>query len=347
LPTQRADSPGRRSPPPGLRIRPFHGEADLAAIRDVVMASDRSDGLVQPVSQAAIAGWCAVSARFDPSQDLLLAVVPGNGEAPLIVGASRLTWYTGRAGIRLYDQDSYLLPAWRGRGIWRAMVRRNERRLREMAAAQPPAPERAFQAWATEHHRRWIAVLEQAGYQAVRHFHNMLRSLDDLPQRPLPSGLETRPVRPDHYRRIWEAQREVHAELFETVAENWTEDRYGAWRDHPGHTLQLWQVAWEGDQVAGLVLPRIDAAENRARDRRRGTVERVFVRRPWRRRGLAGALAVQSLLALQAAGMEEAELGVDSENKSGAFGLYQRLGFQTYRIDIWFRKPLAPPRGAA
>jgi ribosomal protein S18 acetylase RimI-like enzyme len=46
--------------------------------------------------------------------------------------------------------------------------------------------------------------------------------------------------------------------------------------------------------------------------------------------------------------MDEAELGVDSENDSGAFGFYSRLGYVTERTDIWFRKPLgADPTGGA
>jgi mycothiol synthase len=347
LPEQHTSPAGRKPALLGVTFRPFQGEANYAPIRAVVTASDRTDGIIQSVSLADIAGWCAPSARFDPTQDLLLAMDQGTGGAPTVVGVSRLTWYTGRGGIRLYDQDSYLAPEWRGRGIWPAMVQRNERRLREIAAGHCSAPERAFQAWATEAHLQWIAVLEQAGYQTVRHFHNMLCRLDDLPRRPLPAGLEIRRVRPDHYRRIWEAQREVHSELFETVAEHWTEDRYEAWRRQPAHTPHLWQVAWDGDRVAGMVLPRIDAAENRERHRQRGYTERVFVRQPWRRRGLAGALMAESLQALQAAGMDEAELGVDAENESGAFGFYQRLGYQTYRIDIWFRKALDPPPSAA
>jgi ribosomal protein S18 acetylase RimI-like enzyme len=46
------------------------------------------------------------------------------------------------------------------------------------------------------------------------------------------------------------------------------------------------------------------------------------------------------LQVLKAQGMEEAELGVDSENESGAYGFYQRMGYQTFSTDIWFRKPM-------
>jgi ribosomal protein S18 acetylase RimI-like enzyme len=55
---------------------------------------------------------------------------------------------------------------------------------------------------------------------------------------------------------------------------------------------------------------------------------------------LASALIARSLQVLKDQGMLEAELGVDSENESAAFRLYQRLGYQTYSIDTWYRKPM-------
>ena len=110
--------------------------------------------------------------------------------------------------------------------------------------------------------------------------------------------------------------------------------------ENPSHTSHLWQVAWDDDQVAGMVLARINEAENRELDRKRGYTEHIFVRKPWRRCGLARALISSSLRVLEKQGMDEAELGVDSENESRAYDLYRKMGYQTYSIDIWFRKPM-------
>lgn len=183
-------------------------------------------------------------------------------------------------------------------------------------------------------------TLESESYQAVRHFNNMLYRLGEVPKRPMPKGLEIRPVQPEHYHRIWEAQREVVLVLFEEVMENWTGEGYERWLKNPSHTPQFWQVAWEGDQVAGMVLCRIDETENKEMGRKRGYTEHVFVRQPWRKRGLASALLSRGLQALKDQGMQEAELGVDTENESGAQGFYQRMGYQTFSTDIWFRKPM-------
>jgi ribosomal protein S18 acetylase RimI-like enzyme len=303
----------------------------------ILLESAHADGDDWTPSLDEIKAWCAPTVRFDPVKQLVFACVPGETHG---VGVSRVSWYTGRNGARIYAQASFLLPAWRKPGVWPALVREGDRRILEVAAEHPSLSERFLQGWATETQTEWIDALKAEDYQAVRHFRNMVRRLDDVPEQELPSGFEVRPVEAVHMRRIWEAEREVNQGLFEYVAEQWTEEKYPAWLADSSHTPHLWQVAWADDEVAGMVLPRIDEEANRDRERRRGYTEHVFVRRPWRGRGLAKALLVRSLRLLKEQGMDEAELGVDSENDSGAFGFYQRLGYVTERTDIWLRKPL-------
>jgi ribosomal protein S18 acetylase RimI-like enzyme len=313
-------------------------------MRAILLASAETDHDDWTPSLDEITTWCAPTARFDPKRQLVFAMAPAQGISAVEVGVSRVSWYTGTNGARIYPQTSFLLPEWRRPGVWPALVREAERSIREMAAGHSSLPERSFQGWATESQTQWIDALKAEGYEAVRHFRNMVRPLESVPDPEggvLPEGLEVRPVVADHMRRIWEAEAEVNRELFEYVAEQWTDDRYPGWLADASHTPRLWQVAWDGGQLAGMVLPRVDEVANRERDRKRGYTEHVFVRRPWRRRGLAKALLVRSLGVLKEEGVDEAELGVDSENDSGAFGFYQRMGYVTERTDIWFRKPLA------
>ncbi len=331
---------------PKATFRRFQGEADYSLILSILMKSAKADQIVETASLEDIKGWCAPSPRLDPNNDISFAVLDTEGGEPSVIGFSRVSWYTGK-DARLYSQTCYLLSGWRDLGIWPGMVRQNERRLQDIASGHPFVHQRFFQAWATQAQAKWISVLEGEGYQAVRHFHNMLHRLDAIPEQQVPEGLEVRPVQAEHYRSIWEAQKEVNQELFEYVGENWTEERYQSWLADQSHTPQLWQVAWDGAQVAGMVLPRIDKGENQELGRKRGYTEHVFVRRPWRQRGLAKALVVQSLQVLKEQGMEEAELGVDSENESGAFGFYSRLGYEAFSTDIWFRKPMDMNMGAA
>jgi mycothiol synthase len=105
--------------------------------------------------------------------------------------------------------------------------------------------------------------------------------------------------------------------------------------------LAHWKVAWDGDQVAGMVRACIRSAENEQFGRQRGWVENISVRRPWRRRGLARALIGRHrITALRERGMTEGALGVDTENLSGALRLYESCGFVVSKREATWRKPL-------
>jgi ribosomal protein S18 acetylase RimI-like enzyme len=168
----------------------------------------------------------------------------------------------------------------------------------------------------------------------------MLYPLGEAPVRPLPAGLEIRPVLPEHMRAVWEAQREMNSGLFENVAEDWLDEKFPAWLANPENNPRFWQVAWDGDNLAGMVLAHLDEQANEKHNRKRGYTEHIYVRPPWRGRGLASALIARSLQVLKAQGMEEAELGVDAENESAAFRLYESLGYKTFSVDTWFRKAM-------
>jgi ribosomal protein S18 acetylase RimI-like enzyme len=89
-----------------------------------------------------------------------------------------------------------------------------------------------------------------------------------------------------------------------------------------------------------MVQNYIDAEQNAKFNRKRGYTENIAVRRPYRKQGLASALIARSLKMLKELGMEEAALGVDAENLSGALRLYENLGFRTVKRSTDYRKPL-------
>jgi len=313
-------------------------ESDYPLLLEINRSSRQADKNDETVSLEGIARALAQMDGLTPARGVLIASL---ADAPATaIGYSRPGWYSSRADTRLYYQVSFLRQEYRDRGFWQTMVRQNELRLHEIAHEHPPVPQRLLQAWASDSQVDWISVLESTGYRVVRRFSNMLYLLGKAPSNSIPVGFETRPVRPEHMRCIWEAQKEMNEGLFENVAEDWREEKYPAWLENPSHTPQSWQVAWNGDRLAGMVLARIDEKENEERNRKRGYTEHIYVRPRWRKRGLASALIAQSLQVLRDQGMLEAELGVDSENESAAFNLYQRMGYKTFSIDTWFRKTM-------
>lgn len=319
----------------GLAFRRYRGPEDHPAMVRVYNAARQADGLrdVSTVERFDLSYSTLVNC--DPKRDIIIA--EANGE---VVAYARVFWTDGVDGSRSYENFGFVDPAWRRRGIGGAMHRHNEARLREIATAHPEVASKWFSSEGMETALGNVALLERSGYAAVRYFYDMVApTLAGIVAPPMPEGLEVRPVSRDQFRAIWDAS--VEAFRDEWGEQEQTEEDWQRFREEPAHAEQpLWMIGWEGDEVAGAVVTTVPAEENEKHGRARVWVESVAVRRPWRRRGLAKALLARSLVAARGAGFTSAGLGVDSENATGALGLYESLGFAPERRGVAYRKPL-------
>jgi ribosomal protein S18 acetylase RimI-like enzyme len=321
---------------PGLVFRHFAGVSDYPKMIAVINAAKVPDGIERADTVDDLANLYSHLDNCDLAQDFVAAEV--NGE---FIGYARVWWEQEDDGTRRYIQVGCLHPAWRRRGIGRALLRWAEGRLRAIAAAHPNDGQRVFQIWLENRDAQIgkATLLESEGYEPVRFGYMMTRSLeDDIPAAALPEGLEVCPVPPEHYRAVFNA-------LDEAFRDHWghrpaTDANFQEWTGSTIFNPGLWQVAWDGEQVAGMVLNYIDPNENKEYNRLRGWTDPIGVRRPWRRRGLARALILRSLTLLKEQGMTEAALGVDTQNPNGALRLYESCGFRPVRQSVTYRKPL-------
>jgi ribosomal protein S18 acetylase RimI-like enzyme len=98
-------------------------------------------------------------------------------------------------------------------------------------------------------------------------------------------------------------------------------------------------LALDGEEVAAYLLTYFFAADAEATGVREAWVGQVGTRPAWRRRGLASLLLATALTDYREAGYQRAALGVDTENASGALGLYERLGFRVdHRSVNWLKR---------
>jgi len=318
----------------GLSFRHFEGESDYPKMIKVIEASLDADKIERANTIEELANNYAHLSNSDPYQDMIFAEV--NGE---VIGYARGWWQDETDGPLGYGHVGFLAPVWRRKGIGSRMLQWAEDRLREIARSHAVEREKCFQAFAGEVQAGLIAMLEKNGYQPVRYFYEMVRpTLDNIPDFPLPQGLEVRAVLPEHYRAIWDADMEAFQDHWGFSAP--TEEDYQAWLTGITFQPKLWKVAWDAatNQVAGQVKPFINEEENKKFERKRGYTEFISVRRPWRKKGLARALIVQSLHAQKEAGMTESALGVDTENLSGATHVYEDCGFQVVKRNTVYRK---------
>jgi ribosomal protein S18 acetylase RimI-like enzyme len=177
-------------------------------------------------------------------------------------------------------------------------------------------------------------ILAEQGYRYWRSSFQMRIDLDGPPDvPPLPDGIELRPYR------------DVDAEPLRLgINESFVEDTFfhavspGNFREFflkaRATDLALWQIAWDGDDLAGWAL----CWPCRGSDDTLGWVGNLGVRPPYRRRRLGEALLRRGFAALYARGLRQVGLGVDAENPTGAVGLYERAGMRRLlRQDNWVK----------
>lgn len=320
---------------PGLRFRGFQGESDYPNILACIQACIEVDKLERADTLEDVANHFNHLNNCDLDRDMLIAEIDGE-----VVGYCRVEWRQEQPSLdRMYPSLGYLKPAWRRRGLGAAMLQYGEERLRQVASAHPLDGRRFFEAFINDTETGRKAMFLQAGYKPERHFYEMVRpDLENIPEAPLPAGIEVRPAQPEHYRSIWE-------EMAEAFRDHWsytppTEDDFQHFLASSEFQPDLWQIGWDGDQVVGTVLGWINHQSNAAFNRKRGWTEEITVRRPYRGRGIARALIACCLRALKERGMTSACLGVDTQNLSGALHLYESMGYRPVRSSAIYRKPM-------
>jgi GNAT superfamily N-acetyltransferase len=318
----------------GLRFRRFRGEPDYEVITAVIAEGRRGDRIEMVDTVEDVKVTYSSLTNCDPYEDMVFAEVDGK-----CIAFTRVDWSQEIPGPRVYTVWGYVVPEWQRKGLGRALLKNGERRLREIASTHIVETSRVYRGYAADTAAGREALLRSEGYKPERYFFDMVReNLEYLPDAPLPPGLEVREVQPEHYRTIFEAD----AEAFR---DHWgfrepTEEDFQRWRNSKHFDPSLWRIAWDGDQVAGQVKSYIKEEENRKYSRKRGYTEDISVGRPWRKRGLAKALIVQSIELLKKRGMTEAALGVDSQNPTGALRLYEHCGYKTVKRWTCLQKPM-------
>jgi len=158
----------------------------------------------------------------------------------------------------------------------------------------------------------------------------MRRPLDDLPPtQPVPDGYGLR----TYDQSMADVLRETHNRAFGDHANFtpwseiiWNQVVTGSRSFRP--QLSFVVVLDGSDQIVAYLQTAEADANLEATGRREAYVGRIGTLREHRGRGLATALLGHCLHAYRDAGYDEASLDVDSENPSGALGIYERAGFK-------------------
>lgn len=231
-------------------------------------------------------------------------------------------------------------PEWRGRGIGTALIDWQAVRGVERLA-EDSAVEGVLRTYVEERNAGMQSLFEAEGGEVVRYFTEMTRPLgEELPDVPLSEGFEFVTFNDD----ISEAVRQAHNDAFR---DHWgselrDEESWHFTVSHP-EFKPGWSVAvvdTSSGEIAAYQMASYDAAATERVGLREGYTELLGVRRQWRGHRLAPALLAEAMRRFLADGMDNAGLGVDTENPSGALGLYERLGYAATQCSLVFDRTL-------
>lgn len=126
---------------------------------------------------------------------------------------------------------------------------------------------------------------------------------------------------------------EEEKEYLEVEAEIWSDSVLGLNRLHEYKSNDLWTaitVRENGAIIASAMAWQEDEI---------GVIEDVFVKKMWRKQGIAKFLLTTALTYLKDKGLKEAKLMVDTENEK-ALNLYKSVGFEVTEEEKRFYKEL-------
>jgi mycothiol synthase len=275
---------------------------------------------------------------LDLARDTIALVLPDGQLAGYgIVRAPRVVRDIDRINL-----EGAVHPTHRRRGLGRQLLGWLERRADQIHRARQPQLPGAYRVNPFARTADHIALLERAGYAPVRWWNVMSRDLSEPPPQPgpVPAGLRLIPYDGAHD----DAVRRAHNEAFD---EHWgsSEHDRDEWRQwftgHRAFEPASSFLVLDGEEIAAYVLSYFWAAGAAATGVREGYVGQLGTRAAWRKRGLASALLAHALAAFHAAGYHRAGLDVDTDNASGALGLYQRHGFAVDVRRVTYLRPIS------
>ncbi|MGY1839047.1 MULTISPECIES: GNAT family N-acetyltransferase [unclassified Modestobacter] len=317
--------------PAGLTARPIHPD-DLGAVAALLSAAEEVDDTgVHESPEDLAGGW--LNELVDLEHDTRL-VTTADGAVVAYAATVAPPTFRDAYGVHLQGR---VHPAWRGRGIGRALLAWQLTRGEQLHVQRHPGSPARLTATVYTTMPSLEALLRRAGLAPVRWFFHMERPLTDLPPRRRLDGIDLVPF-------TWDRDEEVR------LAHN------AAFTEHYGSSerdLASWQVMFTGmrtfrpdlsvlavedGEVLGYTLAYVSETAAAVTGSRESYFGQIGVVPAARGRGVSKAVIIEALHVAAAHDCQTAGLEVDSENVSGALGLYESLGFTTARTQVsWSR----------
>lgn len=289
------------------------GSADARAVYEAMAEQEIADIGRAEVEEADIVGeWQR------PSFDVASSTV-GVFDGGLLVGYAE----AGPAE----RGDAVVRPAYRGRGIgtWLAQWMQDKARSQGRTIVGMPVPEGSpgdLLLTGLGYHVRWTSWVLKLPAGAT------------IVERALPAGCAVRAARPEEYPAVHDVVEDAFLEWSDRDRESYA-DFAAVTVERPG--FEPWNIRVVTDEdgaIVGVGFVSVYDAEDGAGAE--AFISRLAVRRDLRGRGLAQALMVDAFAVAREHGAETSGLSTDS--RTGALGLYEKVGMQV--TSTWLHRAI-------
>jgi mycothiol synthase len=220
------------------------------------------------------------------------------------------------------NPNSCVHPSYCGRGIGTHLLQLAELRAQQLI---PTGPLRLI-AWIIHTNIAAQRLIERQKFVSSNHsVLNMEIKLNEAP--PIPQWPEDITIRTFIPGQDDQAVFDTIEEAFQAPFANWEE----IYLHRSDFDPTMWHLALVGNQLAGAILcvPVPDM----------GWVDKLAVRRKWRKKGLGMALLLHAFGDLYRRGLRKVTLVVGSENPTDAKRLYERAGMHVaFQIDAYHKE---------
>lgn len=316
-------------PLPGITWRPPQKD-DAAPIALLQDACFETDGGYREVESEILTRW--ESDACNAETDVLIGV---DSAGAVIASMWSIVPTVAETKWRAFNYD-YVHPDYRTTETLEFVLAWWETRCRQRFGTRSDGLDQWLCRDAYDWQSDKIAFLEAHGYRPVRYFDELLRDLaDSIDDHPLPGGLQVRTVESVAF----DETRVVHNQAF---SDHWGSQPYSerGWAVYDSEFVLKGAsfVVYDDGVPVAYLLAAAFPHDFEDRGHSEAWIEGLGTVRSHRERGIASALVTMAMREFASSGMEYAILGVDSENPTGANGLYESLGFVHGRRSVSYNK---------
>ncbi|QOR68103.1 GNAT family N-acetyltransferase [Cytobacillus suaedae] len=216
--------------------------------------------------------------------------------------------------------SAFVHPQFKGKGIGTSLLELIDIRAKEIRSIKEKSLKLDNVIPATNTNA--INLLESRDYQFNRLYQRMRIDMDTMPESvSLPQDITIRP-----YQHELDAVR-LHATHQETFKDtrDFSPQPYDEWikqKSTANYDQTLWFVAYAGDELVGFIICKLFDGEHIY-------VDRLGVKRPWRKHGIGLSLINTVFRESYQRGNKTVLISVDSNSLTKANLLYEQAGFKT------------------